>query len=85
MNIKVEKQATTTAIKVKRKWERAKDDDERAERHREVSRQSARKRYKQIRTAKWSEALEYLLTLEGDIQDIAPIMADKYNISKLRY
>lgn len=71
MNIKVEKQANTEQIKVNR--------------HREVARASARRRYKEIRTNKWHEALEYLLTLEGEIDDIAPMMADKYNISKVKY
>ena len=85
MNITVEKQDTTETITVKRKWERAKDDAERLERHRATSKLSARRRYKEIRTEKWKEALEYLLTLEGDIDDLAPMMADKYNISKLKY
>ena len=68
-----------------RKYERVKDDTERQERHRTVCKTYARKKYKDIRTAKWQGALEYLMTLEGEIDDIAPLMADKYNINLLKH
>lgn len=50
--------------------------------HRMYARKSARKRYHQNRTKKWEEALAYLLTLEGDLPELADKMAEKYNISK---
>lgn len=53
--------------------------------HRIYARKSARKRYHQNRTKKWEEALAYLLTLEGDLPELADKMAEKYNISKRKY
>lgn len=86
MNITIQKQPTTTKyIRVRKTNRHPETEVERHANRQETSREWARRRYHEIRTNKWQEALEYMLTLKGEIPELASQLADKYNISKVKY
>lgn len=74
MNITINQSTTTEPVKVSH-----------AKTHRELSREWARRKYYAGRVEKWQEALEYMLSLNGDIPELAEQMAKKYRIGKIKY
>lgn len=60
-----------------------KDDAERADRHRAVARRGQRRRAYNKRVEKWTEALTFLLTQRGEVEDLTRVMATRYNINRI--
>lgn len=60
-------------------------DEQLREHHRACSRNYHRRRQEAEGAKKWKEALDYLLSLQGELPDLAKEMAKKYSINKKRY
>ena len=85
MKVIITTQQNTEQVEVRHHQRKPKDDAERAERHRAVARRTQQRYYYKQRVERWTEALTYLLTQEGDIEDLAEAMARRYHIRKIRH
>lgn len=85
MKVIIDTQPTTEQVKVRKYSRTPKDDSERAERHRVVARNLQRRYAYNKRVGDWTEALTYLLTQRGDVEELAGVMAKRYNIRKISY
>ena len=85
MKLTINTQPTTEQVKVRKYSRTPKDDSERAERHRAVARNLQRRYAYNKRVEKWTEALTYLLAQSGEVEELAGVMAKRYNINKQNY
>ena len=85
MKVIIATQQNAEQVEVRRRRCKPKDDAERAERHRAVARNLQRRYAYNKRVEKWTEALTYLLAQSGNVEELAGVMAKRYNINKQNY